>query len=98
VTDLKEEPTLEELRIQIDETDRAIIEMFERRMHLARLVAKAKALEGKPVFDPERESAVLMDRVSRLKTPDFAPQIQRLFSLLMEMSRELQQQELSNLK
>jgi len=94
---MKDNPTVEELRRQIDETDSAIIKMFEQRMQLSRLMARAKATEGRPVFDPERERAVLKDRVSRLKNPEYAPQAERLFALLMEMSKELQQQEISKL-
>ena len=51
--------TLEELRIQIDEVDSKLIELYEKRIEIAENIAKAKMEINKPVFDPEREKVKL---------------------------------------
>jgi len=44
-------------RARIDEIDVQIIELFERRMHIATDVAAYKRATGKPVLDKAREAA-----------------------------------------
>ena len=46
---------LQESRKQIDEIDRQIVELFEKRMDVAANVADYKIATGKAVFDKERE-------------------------------------------
>ena len=51
---------LQELRNQIDQTDRELVALFERRNALTTQVGELKSKSGKPVFDPEREQEVIL--------------------------------------
>ena len=46
---------LNQLRAQIDETDKQIVELFSKRMDICKHIAMYKHSTGKKVFDPERE-------------------------------------------
>ena len=50
---------LQQARTEIDDIDAQMAALFERRMRAVTDVARYKAQTGKPVFDPEREAAVL---------------------------------------
>ncbi len=83
------------LRGQIDEIDREIVSLYERRMKISGQVAEYKIETGKKVFDKQREEeklAVLKSLVSN----DFNRHgITELFEQIMSMSRKLQYQMLT---
>ena len=62
--------------------------LFARRQALARRIGGVKREQGLPVCDPERERQVLASRGDLL--PERRRQVERLFALLMELSREAQ--------
>lgn len=76
-------------RARIDEIDAQIIELFERRMHIAANVAAYKRATGKPVLDKAREAAKI-DKATELASDEFKKFIPPLFSMMMEMSRAYQ--------
>ncbi len=83
---------LDEIRQEIDELDRGIVELYERRMDLAAQVASYKIEHGREVFDAEREVAKL-NAVENLAHTDFTRHGAReLFEHIMCMSREKQYQ------
>ena len=51
--------TLLELRTGIDEVDRELLSLLNRRAALANEVGELKRAEGSPVFRPEREAQVI---------------------------------------
>ena len=55
---------LNKIRDEIDETDKGIVRLFEKRMELTEEVAKYKIETGKPVFDKEREISKMCIRDS----------------------------------
>lgn len=81
---------LNEVRKELDGIDGQLIELFCRRMELARDVAEAKRGTGKAVFDPAREREKLLDVASRVPA-ELQPQATALFSLLMSMNKAEQQ-------
>ena len=81
-----------ELRSQIDEIDRQIVELYERRMEVSGNVAKYKIETGKRVFDKAREEEKIRN-VKSLTHNDFNSYgIEELFEQIMSMSRKLQYQ------
>ncbi|QOL26941.1 bifunctional chorismate mutase/prephenate dehydrogenase [Thalassotalea sp. LPB0316] len=56
------EPQLIALRDQIDEIDQALVELLAKRRLVTRQVGKLKSEVGKPIFDPEREAALIDKR------------------------------------
>lgn len=51
--------TLEELRVEIDELDRQILELIQLRVTLAKKVQALKKRTGLPIEDLERENQIL---------------------------------------
>ncbi len=83
---------LQEIRKEIDEIDRKIVELYEERMDLTTQVAESKISTGKQVFDEGRESEKLAS-VAAMAHSDFTSHGAReLFEHIMCMSREKQYQ------
>lgn len=81
-----------ELRGQIDEIDSRIVELYERRMEVAKGVAEYKISVGKKVFDKQRELEKL-EKVRSMTHNEFnAHGVEELFEQIMSMSRKLQYQ------
>lgn len=83
---------LSEIRKDIDTTDRAIVELFEKRMELCKNVAEYKIANGKQVLDTTREKEKI-EKVKSLAGNDFNEKsVEELFKQIMAMSRKLQYQ------
>ncbi len=81
---------LSEARKNIDEIDRQIVELFEKRMIQANEVANYKRATGKAVFDKEREDQKL-ETLGKMASNDFNKRaIPELFSQIMSISRKYQ--------
>ena len=80
------------IRDNIDETDKAIVELFEKRMKLCEQVAEFKIETGKQVLDTTREKQKI-EKVTSLATGDFNKKsVEELFKQIMAMSRKMQYQ------
>ena len=82
---------LKELRVQIDNIDRQLVELFDRRMRIAADVAAYKKENGLPILDADRERAKL-DAVAALASEDMADYTRSLYVHLMALSRDYQKQ------
>ena len=83
---------LGKLRDEIDEVDRQIVELFEKRMDLCGKVGEFKIATGKKVFDKEREKSKIQN-LKQLAHGDFNRHgVEELFLQLMAISRKLQYQ------
>ncbi len=77
-------------RRMIDEIDRQMVELFEKRMELAMDIAAYKKSVGKPIFDAAREEEKLI-ALQGLTDNEFNQRaIVDLFKQIMSMSRRLQ--------
>ena len=75
------------LRDQIDDIDKEIVELFEKRMAVAEDVAEYKRKIGKPVLDKTREDEKVA-KVRSLAHTDFNAQgVNALFNQIMTISR-----------
>lgn len=81
---------LKELRVQIDEIDRQMVDLFDRRMRVAAGVAAYKKENGLPILDEGRERAKL-GAVAAMANEDMADYTRMLYSYLMDMSRAYQE-------
>ena len=79
---------LDGLRCRLDETDAAILELFDCRQRLSAAIGAYKSAHGLPVRDKAREEEVLRTRGDML--PERRDQAERLMTLLMALSREEQ--------
>lgn len=81
---------LAQIRRELDQTDRALVALFEQRMNLSRQVAAYKLAHGLPVLDASREAQVLESRRAMLKDSAWAPAVTELYETLMALSRREQ--------
>ena len=83
--------TLEELRDEIEEIDREIVESIARRTYVVESIAEVKKERGMEIHDPMREEEVL-DRVAeRAEALDVDPEdVREVFELLMDISKKEQ--------
>lgn len=86
---------LSEIRKEIDKLDQEIQPLFERRMELCREVAAYKKAHNMPVFQSDREQAIL-DRVEKNASGDLGLASRTLFANIMSISSQLQQKMLVN--
>lgn len=77
-------------RKQIDEIDRQIVELFEKRMDVAERVARYKQETGKPVFDKEREEEKLTKLCAMSHGEFNGRAVKELFGQIMSISRKYQ--------
>lgn len=82
--------TLDEIRQELDATDRELVRLFEQRMNLCREVANTKMRMGKAVLDQSREQQVLDSRAAMVEDAKLAPAVRILYQQLMFLSREEQ--------
>lgn len=83
---------LTQLRDEIDEIDRQIVALYEKRMAVCEEVANYKIDTGKKVFDRVREEEKIR-KVKAMTHNDFnARAIEEVFEQIMSISRKLQYQ------
>lgn len=82
------EDSLSALRGELDAVDMKIAELLEKRLEIAAEIGQIKKEQKLPIYDAVRENEVLHSRGDWL--PEKRQQTERLFKLLMELSREEQ--------
>lgn len=81
---------LNQIRNEIDQVDRQIVELFQQRMELAGEVAASKRESGKAVYDRKRELEKL-ERLAAMADSEFnRHSIEELFIQIMSISRRYQ--------
>lgn len=81
---------LNQLRMEIDQTDEQLLQLFKQRMGLVKQVAAYKAANNLPVYQPEREE-LLLKRVGELAGEEYSIPAQMLFTSIMDISKASQQ-------
>ena len=83
--------TLDELRLQIDEADRRLIQAFTDRMEISAGISRYKEEHNMKVYDPIREQKKLC-QMELLVEDDMRGYVDSLYLLLFELSRNYQHQ------
>jgi chorismate mutase len=84
----EEEPSLEELREEIESIDRELVELIARRTYVADSIAEVKAEQGLPTTDEGQEERV-MERAGR-NAEHFdvdSNLVKAVFRLLIELNK-----------
>lgn len=84
-----------QLRNQIDDIDKQIVNLYEQRMDICSQVAQYKIENGKKVFDRQREAEKLAKVKELTKKEENKKGIEELFEQIMSISRKLQYKLLS---
>lgn len=85
---------LEECRKEIDNIDKEIVELFVKRMNVAKDVALYKKENSMNIYDAERERK-LLEKVEENAGEEFGDYTRRLYSSILELSRNCQSKILS---
>lgn len=85
--------TLEQLRREIDNIDRQIVELFKARMDVSGRVAACKREQGMPVLDAGREEA-LLDKLAAQAGEEHGAAIRSVYRAILSASREYQREKL----
>ncbi len=89
---------LAEARRRIDEIDGEMAELFRRRMEAAADVAEYKRAHGLPVFDAEREAAVLEAGSARIGEQSLVLYYKLFLQSVMDISKQYQKRLLSGMR
>ena len=81
---------LDVLRGAIDEVDRQIVTLFERRMAITQKVGEYKQSVGIPVLDAQREREVIAKKITGLQNPELKTDVTLLYETIMGISRRQQ--------
>jgi chorismate mutase len=86
--DAAEEMSLDELREEIEEIDRELVELIARRTYVAGTVAQVKAERGLPTTDESQEARVMERAGENAETFDVdANLVKAIFRLLIELNK-----------
>lgn len=91
ICDLEEVMTLDELRLEIDDIDSAIRELFIARMRVAEQIAETKRNAGMPIFQPGRE-AELIEKRSEAVPEELKEHYKKFLQSVMDISKERQKE------
>lgn len=76
-----------DLRRELDEIDRELVRLFEKRMAVSRLVAAYKKKNKLPVLDAAREEQVISSRQQMLSDRKLEAPLRELWMEIMRLSR-----------
>lgn len=83
--------TLRQLRRQIDDVDRRILPLLNRRARLAVRVGQLKQRQGLQFFDPARERAILRQLTEANPGPLPASAVRAIYREILRQARRLEQ-------
>jgi chorismate mutase len=84
------EQLLAECRGKIDEIDRALLDLLNRRTRIVEDVGRAKEAAHLPVYEPRREDAVYENVLNRNQGPLPPDALRRIFERIIDEMRSLQ--------
>ena len=80
---------INDIRKEIDEIDKQLVELYIRRMNCSAEVAEYKREHGMPVLDASRERA-LLNKISELSGSELEGYTRTLYSTILDLSRSYQ--------
>jgi len=82
--------TLEELRKQIDDVDRQLVDLLSQRARTVLAIGRLKAVASLPVYEPVREKAVYAQvrEANQGPLPDI--EITRIFERIIDVMRSIE--------
>lgn len=81
---------LEKQRAEIDQIDRELAALFERRMAIVTEIGEIKKANNLPILDEAREETVIKRAEERIANSDYAPYVGQLFKDLMNVTKAYQ--------
>ncbi|HAP34512.1 MAG TPA: chorismate mutase [Bacteroidetes bacterium] len=89
---------IDDWRIKIDEIDQKLVELLNERAHYADEIGKIKEQLGLEAYSPKREKEVLENILKYNKGPLKNLALRRLFERIIDESRKLEREAMSERK
>jgi chorismate mutase/prephenate dehydratase len=87
VTDGSPDPVVRELREEISELDRALVDAVNTRLELVARLKRYKASQGIPFVDPERERQLLDELASANRGPLSSEGLREFVCELLDLTK-----------
>ncbi len=81
---------MDKIRAEIENIDKEIAALFERRMRCAQQVANYKREHGIPILDKAREAALLERNAKLIENKEYEPYYREFLSATMDISKRYQ--------
>ena len=88
--------TLEELRKQIDEMDRQLVDLLSRRAEAALMAGRLKVATSLPIYEPAREKRIYENIRAMNQGPLPDIELTHIFERVIDVMRTLQRNELAS--
>ena len=88
--------TLEEMRSQIDDLDRQLVELLSERARAALRIGHLKAATSLPVYEPGREKVIYANVRAANKGPLPDIELTHIYERIIDVMRALQRDELAS--
>ncbi len=81
------DPRIEQLREQVSENDRALVEIFNRRLELVAQIKSVKLGRGMAFVDPEREASMLQSLRQANSGPLSEEGLRELYDTVLDLTK-----------
>ncbi len=88
--------TLEELRTEIDELDRQLVDLLSKRAETALEAGRLKVATSLPIYEPAREKTIYENVRTANKGPLPDMELTHIFERIIDVMRALQKNELAS--
>jgi|SRR3954447_11246535 len=82
-------------RKQIDDIDRELVALLNRRAQAAHEIGKIKREAGMPIYEPDREHTVFVNATNANHGPLPDLDLTRIYERIMDIMRKIQQEEIA---
>lgn len=81
---------INELRSEINEIDRKIVKLLEKRFDFVLQVGHYKKEKNLPIFDPERENMIIENCGSYLENKIYLKYLEQIYTEIMNSCKDIQ--------
>ena len=81
---------IQNLRDQLDEVDREIVQALNKRARLVQELAVLKREAGAPLYDPKREEEILQRVAKENPGPIYDATVREIFEIIMHRIRDIE--------
>jgi chorismate mutase len=89
------ESSIDHWRVEIDNIDRSLVDLLNKRAQCADEIGKIKERLGMPAYSPKRENEVLDNIMKHNNGPLSNMALRRLFERIIDESRKLERESMA---
>ena len=89
---------LDDIRLEMNKCDQELIDVFKKRMSLAKEVANYKFEHDLPIFDKERETKLIEKNIKLLNDKELESYYLEWLNTMLKVSKDYQEKIIRELK